>query len=63
MDAVIKTQTRYGNIARTKGTTGGNTSGFTKSIIKLINKLADTPAMTDRTVFDSQDWPYLWRKK
>jgi len=63
MDAVIKTHTGYGNITRTKSSTKGTKKGFTKSIVNFIHKLADAPAMTDRTVFESKDWPYLWGKK
>jgi len=63
MDAVIKTHTRYGNVTVRENRTKGSTNGFTKSIVNFINKLADTPAMTDKTVFESKDWPYLWHKK
>lgn len=59
MDAVVKTYTRYGDSTKVKSAA----NGFTGSIKNFINKLMDAPSMTDKTVFDSKDWPYLWRKK
>jgi len=58
MDAVIKTYIRYENKTKIKSATNGIASG----IKNFMNKLMDAPSMTDTTVFDSKDWPYLWKK-
>ena len=62
MESVIKTHTGYGNVARTKDVNRRTTNAFTNWIVKLVNKLADAPSMTDETIFESRDWPYLWKR-
>ena len=63
METIVKTHTGYGNVKRIESTPKGTNKSFTNSIVNFIYKLADAPAMTDKTVFESKDWPYLWRKK